>query len=126
MSIERRNPIPPGRYWIDTFDPDIGDFAEWAKNSPQVSVIASELHDDEKPKRQWVLFAVKEPGAVFEATKFGFPTIAGEDVKSSDDTVQKPEVKQPELADLVESAKGVAYLALALVGAIVAAKLVKR
>ena len=39
MSLERRNPVPKGLYWIDVFDPNREAFAEWrAKNAGSVKV----------------------------------------------------------------------------------------
>jgi len=126
VAVERRNPIPPGRYWIDTFGPDILDFEAWAMQSPQVEVEASEIFESETPKRQWVLFKVKSP-AVFEARKYGFPTIADDNIRTSGDTVQRPDPEvTPGIPELLDGIKTVAMIAAAGIGLGLFLKIVRK
>lgn len=97
MSIERRNPLPAGRYWIDTFGDNRPAFADWSKSSG-VKVVTTQSFDSDPP-RDWFLFTVASP-LPFDAVKFGFPTIAPPEVKSAEDTVQKPDLPKNALDDL--------------------------
>lgn len=90
MALERRNPLPVGRYWVDVFEPEWQRFDSWLKlNAHFVKVHADELHDDEDPERRWILFEVLTPMLVGWLGP-GLPTIADKSIQSSDDTVQKP------------------------------------
>lgn len=101
MALQRQNPLPVGRYWVDVTEKDFSKFEEWLKRNTSVHVVTVE----ETPRKQvspgeagpigyaeywpatrWYLFDVKVPTA-WEGP--GFPSIAkGETTK--DDTVDKP------------------------------------
>lgn len=125
MAIERRNPLPKGKYWIDTFGDNRLKFADFLKSSG-VHVDATQSFDSEPP-RDWFLFTVSNP-IPFDAKAFGFPTIATPDVKSADDTIQKPDLPKNALDDLDKTLGqlgtvvklGLGILALALVGKVLA------
>lgn len=92
--LQRQNPLPPGRYWIDVFEKDAAAFRAWLERSPGVRVQTTQ-HFDESPARDWYLFDVTAPTS-WEGP--GLPTIATADVKSSEDTVQRPP-PPPSVAD---------------------------
>lgn len=156
MAVERRNPLPPGVYWIDVFDPNRQAFAEWLKAfapvvrlratehfgpgtsplhaflqgawtvSPALAALANLVPGTEGPARDWALFEVLAPSP-FDAKRFGYPTIAGAEVKSSDDTVQKPDVKPPDLASFFTTSFGQGLMGLGIAfGVIAAIKLLPR
>jgi hypothetical protein len=86
MAIERRNPLPPGRYWVDTFEPKRTDFRVWLdKNAEYVHVENRKEYLD--PPGTWYLFSVSEP---VHWDGPGLPTIATEEIQSHEDTAQKP------------------------------------
>lgn len=90
MAIERRNPVPPGKYWVDVFEPHIADFRTWlSSNSESVSVDKTEnyLADGDNPAHNWYLFTV-HTDIKWEGP--GLPTIADENVHASTDTSEKP------------------------------------
>lgn len=104
MTVERRNPLPGGRYWIDIFDSKRSAFETWAAvNKDSVHVEVTESHDT-NPPRDFYIFTVAERVAVpggtgtiavpvqWDAATFGFPTIAGPEIKSSADTVSRPDL----------------------------------
>lgn len=97
MTLQREvNPLPAGRYWLDVFEQPEGqtaDFLEFAQGG-LVSVEATEefAPDGATPKRTFFIFRVKEPGAAFDAARFGFPNIAPESIKNSSDTALIPDV----------------------------------
>ena len=150
MALQRQtNPLPNGRYWVDVFDgkapADPGknrnkrqlaqDWFSAFRQLGNVKVRATQSFaaNPGGPARDWYLFevvpgdagtvaAVTGVGPTWDALNLGFPTIATDDIKSSDDTVQKPEVKQG-LEGLGESL-GVPGSEMKVVGALVALGLV--
>jgi hypothetical protein len=122
MAVERRNPVPPGTYWVDQFDQAGGKrgtgilgFDAWLKrNDDKVKLLKREefpsavlpeftnlvFNDNATagPRRVWYLFKVEQP--VPWEIGWGFPTIATTgttpnalpSVTTSDDTVTKPKV----------------------------------
>jgi hypothetical protein len=102
--LERRNPLPVGRYWLDVFGPNIATFTAWTRANPTVKVVSSEFFSEVTglvgqefdvgpfnlpdapqtavptepttvaPKRQWTLFDVDAPTA-FDSITFGAPTV---------------------------------------------------
>ena len=51
------------------------------------------------PERDWVLFQTTAP-AIWDFKEMGVPTVAGADVKSEGDTVQRPE-PEPDITDKI-------------------------
>lgn len=86
-AVERSNPLPPGRYWVDVFQTDSPAFLAWrARNAQSVGIEVTQ-HFDSEPWRDFVIFKVTSP-VPWEGP--GFPTIAEPWVKSSSDTAQRP------------------------------------
>lgn len=136
-ALERRSPLPAGRYWQDIFQKQSRDFETFMNGEVQagrVEIIkverfnADPLHDGSWlpaplqpdnagtiPERTWVLFRVKSPIA-WDAVKFGFPTIADEKVASSADTATNPPGPSPsdEIADAAKKVVGPVATLLAL------------
>lgn len=114
MAIERRNPLPVGRYWVDVFEPDMAGFREWlaSHRGERIYVERSSLHEDqlgpggslfsEPQVREWVLFRVLHP-VPWQGP--GYPTIATEGIDHSSDTVQRPPPPRT-LGDRLEDAAG--------------------
>lgn len=127
-AMERANPLPPGKYWVDVFPPNMDAFSAWTvKNAATVHVDASESFsgstDNDPPPRDWWLFTVSAP-TTWEGP--GFPTIATPDIHSSSDTVQRPpptpnpldQINPPNAGDLVKQVADAAKIVL-IVGAVV-------
>lgn len=110
MTLQRKNPLPPGRYWQDIFARQANDWNAWLApvlRSGDVTIErvehfnADPLHDGSWlpggasgdlnviGDRTWVLFNVVNP-VDWPATKLGFPTIAEKEVQSSADTATNP------------------------------------
>lgn len=106
MTLERRNPLPKGRYWVDMFGDNRELFNEWlTANRGLVHRISVESFpaDDGGPARDWSLFEVTGgPTGEFlpEWVGIGFPTIADSSVMSSSDTVTAPDVADLPKTDL--------------------------
>jgi hypothetical protein len=110
MAMQRKNPVPPGRYWVDQFNSvgpynsatpqdGIGRFERWlSQNKDKVRLVRREKFNSlfAGKERAWYLFDVVAP-VVWEKG-WGFPTIvqagatpsAPMTVQTSEDTVQKP------------------------------------
>lgn len=115
-TLERRNPLPPGRYWQDIFNKQAHDWNDWLAarlKEGSVSIEKAE-HFNRDPlrdgswlpvalqpenmgtisDRMWVLFKVLKP-VEWPAVKLGFPTIADATVNTSADTAQNPPGPSP-------------------------------
>lgn len=100
-AIERANPLPVGKYWVDVFDPQEAAFQAWLrKNKASVVVRSTETFEPsgDYPGRAWRLFEVSSP-VTWEGP--GFPTIAGPSVKTSADTADRPP-PEPDVIDKIE------------------------
>lgn len=99
MALERRNPLPPGRYWIDLFPSPVDGkpdgrehFAEWSDRHNDAVHVETTQSFDSDPPRTFVIFKTFKdlPWGQEMGTVVGFPTIAGKEVQASEDTVQRP------------------------------------
>jgi len=119
--MQRKNPLPPGRYWQDIFEDQWSAFDAWlTQNADKVHVEENETHipeGDEKggnitgiaagaKARHFYIFTVLSP-VMWDQKHWGFPTVAGPAVKSSEDTVQRPELPR-DLTDQLPSARDIA------------------
>jgi hypothetical protein len=93
--LERRNPLPVGRYWIDAMgEAAIKRLDQWLKsNRKTVKVERTEFDDGldfwgaSQGASNWVVFRVLEP------TRWGgpgIPSVADSAVKRRADTIQSP------------------------------------
>jgi len=97
--------IPPGRYWLDSFDDEKGtraQFMKWLSQKPEVHVESTQEDTDSDPVHLFAIFTIPSnasnygiPGVWFPTTALGFPTIAPATgpaaVTHVEDTVQKPD-----------------------------------
>lgn len=113
MTLERRNPLPEGRYWQDFFGPKIEAATKYFQQHAGSSFVEStEGSDDEAGT--WILFKVLEP-IPWPAVEFGFPTVAGPEIHHRGDTVQRPpREKDPldQVDDAIKDAGGSAAVAV--------------
>jgi len=119
MKLERRNPIPPGRYWIDVVGKEnIADFGAWIlEMQGAVRLVTSQEETEADPPTLWALFEVPEGRSPFiDQQKFGFPTTAPEGVSSREDTEVGPEDDDDAASDI-----GKAVKVLSVVGVVLAA-----
>lgn len=131
MTLQRQNPLPIGRYWVDVFDSNarrgagILDFSAWiARNADKI--VVENTHDytplKTGAKGRWYLFSVVADGAKWD-TAFGYPTITQSEshpnapkIEKQEDTGKRPKVYIPSpieaISDLFGSAKTLAIIAL--------------
>ncbi len=114
--LERSNPLPPGRYWLDVYGDNRDHFIEWLKSAgiENVRVLKFEQHPEEANGHDWHLFEVVKPTA-FPHQIFGSPTIAEAHVDEMTDTehVPPPDSPPPSVEDVVKgTAKTIATVAI--------------
>lgn len=98
MTIERRNPLPKGRYWVDIVDsPKFPGaritFSGWLTRNSGVKVIKRESFGAlvTGKARDWYLFEVLQP-VVWERNRgWGFPSIVQSPENPTAPKVEKPE-----------------------------------
>lgn len=129
MTVETRNPLPAGRYWIDVSKSpkSLGTFLGFLDaHKGFVHVEATE--DD--PEFSWYLFSTTKD--LIWPEGIGYPTVAGADIKSRADTVQRADPEKdvidqlPTAGDIVSGVKSSLTGAVSLVAAVVAAALAIR
>lgn len=99
MAQERRNPLPPGRYWItviSTGGSQLDNFRQWAASNPKrVKIEKTEPAGDGARNGAFFIFSITALPTTFDQRQFGFPNIAGPEIQSSADTVSRPPVPTP-------------------------------
>jgi len=149
VALERRNPLPPGRYWQDIFAKQEPAWLKWWSHNAQpggpVVVEKAEVYwadplrsgewlpDALKPAnagtipdRRWFLFRVEQP-VDWPAVDMGFPTIADETIQTSADTAENLPAPSPveEIKEAAEqAAKSAATPILWLLAGYLAIKLI--
>lgn len=105
-TLEKRSPLPAGRYWVDVFGKNIPAADAWFKamSGLGVHVDATQVTPDEDPNRtlNWYLFTYAPTGGVLIVwdKSLGYPTIAGANIKSQSDTIQAPDLPLNPLDEL--------------------------
>jgi len=117
-AVERKNPLPAGRYWVDVFAKDSDAFGAWLNSNKATVQVRTTEHFDSDPVRDWYLFEVSVP-TPWQGP--GFPTIAGPHVTSSSDTAQRPDPVpsvatqvEKELADLKSATRTATWIGAAV------------
>jgi hypothetical protein len=122
MAMERRNPLPAGRYWIQLPPKDAPSFDAWrAANKGKVHSRATSTTAADG--WTWYLFDTTAP-LMWDAAAWGFPTVADASVRSETDVLSLPD-PQPGWVDSLDSAiEGVGRSTLITVGVIAVAAIV--
>lgn len=128
MAREMRRPLPAGRYWADIFPQNRIAFDAWVNVAGAAGAIHGEVSEhfdarDGAPEHDFVIFTTNRE-LVWPDADMGFaPNVAGPDVHSSEDTVQKPP-PTPSAADQLsaglESVGKAVVLGVAAVAAVAA------
>jgi hypothetical protein len=112
MAVERRDPLPPGRYWTFILERELGDWQRWvSEHQGEVHVVAAERKSALAPflpavfatrpdgsiimdaKGAWFLFDVLEP---VPWVGFGFPTIVTDLAITSSSQVEQAPDPEPD------------------------------
>ncbi len=119
--LERRNPVPTGRYWISVIgNPAIDKLDAWlVEHKDSVRLTASEFDPGEAGAfanpvpQQFVIFQLLKPTPLNGLPVY--PNVATPDVQTLADTVQRPEPEEmPSLLDSIEKPFEYAGVVLAL------------
>ena len=131
--IERRDPVPIGRYWVDITEDGVRplvrfSFSQWLDTvKDQIQVVRLERYSSVPSgiARDWYLFDVVSPVTWPKGKGFGLPTIVqskenptAPKVETSKDTAirpPEPESFSDQLSNLLGDAKTLALLVLAAV-----------
>lgn len=112
MAIERGDPIPAGRYWLDIPKARVKNYTTWRKaNLPHVKTTSTQ----ESSKMTFIIFEVSSPVPRWPADwGLGFPNTAGDSVKQASDVIQRPKVETSSdvLSGLFAGVSGTAMLVL--------------
>ena len=133
MPIERRNPLPKGRYWVDIIDRkgEVLAFEFWLiKNAAKLKLLKREdkgtttfSTDYSGIRYSFFLFDVLEPVEWPRNKGWGFPSIAQSEfqptapkIEKSEDTGVRPKVPGPleSLTEALSDAKTFTLIALAI------------
>jgi len=97
--VERRQPLPPGRYWITvySFPSDLErkeDFFKWKESNAQ-TVIVDHEEALQRPRNGvspgvFSIFTVLQATPWLDAKRFGFPNVAGPEIQTAKDTSERP------------------------------------
>lgn len=112
MAIERSNPIPVGRYWVDATSPvAVQQFANWAQ-AHAASVKIEKVDDEDSPISVWstrktafCIFRVTSPTLRWGILTggLGLPNIAGSKVQRRTDIEPPPAEPKTPLDDMADS-----------------------
>jgi hypothetical protein len=85
---------------------------------PRVSIEVTQHFDgiDGAPGHDFVIFSTPSENVAYEAAGLPSPTIAGPEIQTSDDTVQKPPPEPDPLDQLSDAAAGIGQTAKVAVG----------
>lgn len=135
MTIERRSPLPVGRYWVDIIDRrgEVLEFDSWIKRGVADGKLAL-INSEQKGTKLWsldnsgvlytfYLFDVLEPVEWPKNKGWGYPSVArseahptAPEVKTATDTGVRPTVPGPidTITDLLGDAKTLAFVAIGI------------
>lgn len=112
MSLERRRPLPVGRYWADIFPQNRAAWSAWIslnQNSGKASLVTTEHTPalSGAPEHDFVIFETTSE-LVWPDDVMGFsPNVAGPNVTSSDDTINKPDPSADPLDSIGRMTQGI-------------------
>jgi hypothetical protein len=124
MALERRRPLPVGRYWADIFPQNRAAWQAWlaTQTSAGHARLETTSHDNGTggaPEHDWVLWTTSDE-TVWPDDIMGFaPNVAGADVTQSSDTAQRPPPEDTDQSAMSTLRAAVMSGAMILGGAIV-------
>ena len=116
MTMERRNPVPPGRYWVDILIGKLTAF-DLMLDREKGNVVVEQREEFPNPQNfdasvTHFIFTNKKPLKWEQG--WGYPTIAGPQIQSSADTVSKPPPEPglgEQLSTMLGDAKTILFIA---------------
>lgn len=135
MALERRRPLPVGRYWLDVTPLFKDKWEQWRNAMMNVESVKIETVEHfeaqtgvigvpDAPERDFVIFALTAPNVAWQAVGLPSPTIAPKNVTSSADTGDVPPPEPGPLEQLGQAASSIGTGAKVGIGVGVAAVVV--
>lgn len=105
-TLERRNPLPAGQYWVDVFGLNIPKADRWFKAFSGLGVhVDSTQHfeatslPEVRTWYKWTYTPLFDSPVIWD-TSLGFPTVADSSITASSDTVSRPDLPLDPLDEL--------------------------
>jgi hypothetical protein len=111
LTVERKSPIPAGRYYVDAEgDEAITQFDLWRRMYSS-NILVEDVESDLQANTPsaFYIFTLYKPTERWsqDAKGLGLPNVAPPDVKSKSDVYQVPTVETPDLLDAIGKVLGV-------------------
>ena len=127
MTLERRDPLPAGRYWLDVFPANRDAWDRWSNAMDSVGSVTIEHTehfdaDGGSPAHDFVIWSLTAPNVAYRAAGLPAPTIADVGVQTSSDTATRPPPTPGVLEQVEQTAASLgqsARVGLAVGGAVV-------
>ena len=127
MTLERRDPLPAGRYWLDVFPSNQDAWDRWSNAMDSVGSVTIEHteHFDAAggaPAHTFVIWSMTSPNVAYRAAGLPAPTIADVGVQTSSDTATRPPPTPGVLEQIEQTAASLgssARVGIAVGGAVV-------
>lgn len=138
-ALAKQDPLPPGRYWIDIFEPGVSTWVGWSGgNLATVQIEKTEFYKGthkvlevlgwlypwvpgsgtDYPDRAFIIFRVTQPTPWGVADIIGWPSVAPANIQTSADTSNAQEVIDQLHEEREDTWKWIKYSAFGLVGVI--------
>src|SRR3954469_12126597 len=98
MALQRANPLPPGKYWVDVPSDQVVQYDGWSLANSATGALHVDATSQYNDGWGWRLFTVKAPVAWNGP---GFPTIADASVKTPQDVHQAPVIETPSVLETI-------------------------
>lgn len=120
MALERRNPLPPGRYWQDILLGKQPMFEIWLRKYKGTVILEERTEnpnaDNIESSTTTFLFRTTAP-VQWDQKNWGYPTKAGANVQTQSDTVDKPKPTPSfteQLSSIFDDGKTMLFVAVGL------------
>lgn len=109
MALERRRPLPAGRYWLDVWEDHRSAWEIWKtamSHAGRAKVTHTESFDaiGGNKAHDFVIFETDQE-TIGWPEELGSPNVAGPEIQSSNDTLDRPE-PMPEVIDQIAASTG--------------------
>lgn len=127
MALERRRPLPAGRYWFDVVPGNRAQWDLWLGGMTNVTSVTIEHTEHfeavsgvpgvpDSPARDFVIFSLTSPNVAWEVAGLPSPTIAPKTVQSASDTADVPPPEPSALEQLQSATAGIGTAAKVGIG----------
>lgn len=112
MTVERRRPLPPGRYWLDIFEPKRVAWEIWSTamsrmDPPRVHIETTRHFEPDSGSTAHDFIIFTTAGETIYSDVLPSPNLAPATITTSDDTLTRPDAPPDVLDQLTEAASKV-------------------